>query len=118
MARAVPSVLMSTRSAWGVGVPVSVQLLLPGTGSVTPDGGATVAVLASVPVKLGLTKSVSWKLAVPPVASVPVVNVTVLEPGLYVAPFVAETNVVPAGRTSVTVAPVIVLGPLLVTVIV
>ena len=30
----------------------------------------------------------------------------------------AETNVVPAGKTSLTVAPVTVLGPLLVTVIV
>jgi len=70
------------------------------------------------PVAVGLMARVSWKLDVPPVASVPVMKVTVFVPESYVAPFVAETNVVPAGSGSLTVAPVTVLGPLLVTVIV
>ena len=37
-------------SACGVSVSVSVALLLPGVGSVTLPGGATVAVMASEPV--------------------------------------------------------------------
>ena len=41
------SVLVMDRSAWGVSVSVSVALLLAVLGSVTPAGGATVAVLAS-----------------------------------------------------------------------
>src|SRR5438876_405383 len=40
-----PSVLVIARSACGAAVSVSVALLLPGVGSVTPAGAATVAVL-------------------------------------------------------------------------
>jgi hypothetical protein len=45
-----PSVLVIDRSAVGVKVSVSVAELLAGVGSVAPAGGATVAVLTSVPV--------------------------------------------------------------------
>src|SRR6186713_2375336 len=45
-----PSVLVIARSAWGVRVSESVAELLPGVGSVTPPGAATVAVLLRVPV--------------------------------------------------------------------
>lgn len=46
----VPSVLVIDRSAVLMSVSVSDALLLPGVESVTPTGGATVAVLVSVPV--------------------------------------------------------------------
>src|SRR6185436_4081300 len=48
-----PSVLVICRSACGVSVSVSVALLLPGVGSVTPAGAVTVAVLLKVPVAAG-----------------------------------------------------------------
>ena len=44
-----PSVLLIDRSADAFSVSLSVAELLPGVGSVTPPGAATVAVLASVP---------------------------------------------------------------------
>src|SRR5262245_57593090 len=50
---AVPSVLVIDRSPSGVSVSVSVALLLPGTGSMIPDGTVTVAVFDSVPVAPG-----------------------------------------------------------------
>jgi len=106
------------RSALGVSVSVSVELLLPPVGSVTPTGAVTVAVLPSVPVSDWLMVRVSRKPSVSPVASVPVVKLTMPVPELKVAPFVAETKVVPVGKRSLTVAPVMVLGPLLVTMIV
>jgi len=46
---ATPSVLVIDRSALSLSVSVSVALLLPGVGSVTPDGAATVAVLTRLP---------------------------------------------------------------------
>src|SRR5215831_2996904 len=52
------------RSACGPATLVSVALLLPGTGSVTPTGGCTVAVLVSCPVvpagTVPLTVNVAW----------------------------------------------------------
>ena len=47
---AAPSVLVIDRFAVGTNVSVSVAELLPGVGSVTPAGGATVAVLTRLPV--------------------------------------------------------------------
>ena len=44
-----PSVLVIARSALAAIVSLSVAELLPGVGSVTPAGAATVAVLLSVP---------------------------------------------------------------------
>src|SRR5260221_8712516 len=43
------SALLTWRSALLVTVSVSVELLLPGVGSVVPEGGATVAVLITLP---------------------------------------------------------------------
>src|SRR5262249_52205419 len=48
-------VLMSVTSADGVIVVVSVEVLLPGFGSVVPAGGVAVAVFVSVPVAAGFT---------------------------------------------------------------
>src|SRR4029079_19791468 len=48
-----PSVLVIDRSTRGVNGSVSVAELLPGAGSITPVGAATVAVLVMVPVALG-----------------------------------------------------------------
>src|SRR6516164_907658 len=54
------------RSAWGVRVSVSVALLLAGLGSVTPAGGATLAVLSRVPVADGLIWTVKVKVTLAP----------------------------------------------------
>ena len=45
-----PSELVIDRFACGANVSVSVALLLPGVGSVTPAAGATLAMFASDPV--------------------------------------------------------------------
>src|SRR5437879_1933160 len=95
---------------------VSVDELLPGLVSVTPEGAATVAVLLTVPVRLGLMNTVSCKLVMSRDASVLVLHPFPTRRSSDLAPLVADTKVVPAGRTSLTVAPVTVLGPLLVTV--
>ena len=52
---------------------VSVAELLPATGSVTPPGAATGAVLLSVPVAAADTVPVAVNVAVPPGSSVTVV---------------------------------------------
>ena len=52
-AEATPSVLVTDRSALGVSVSVSVAVLSAGSGSVTPAGGVTVAVLVRLPVAAG-----------------------------------------------------------------
>ena len=48
---------------------MSLSLLLPGLGSVTPAGGATVAVLVRVPLAVGSTVPVSVMVTDCPVAS-------------------------------------------------
>src|SRR5262249_48099475 len=113
-----PSVLITPTSFCGVSVLLSVKLLLLGLGSTTPAGGVTEAVLARLPVSVGMIARVRLKLAVPPGPTAPVGKLTGLAPGSKVAPPVAVTKVVPEGSTSLTVAPVTLLGPLLVTVIV
>ena len=55
VAEVTPSVLVIDRSADAAKVSVSVAELLPGVGSVTPAGAATVAVLLRVPVALAET---------------------------------------------------------------
>ena len=106
------------RSAWGVSVSVSVAVLLAGSGSVTPAGGVTVAVLLRVPVAEGLIWTVKVKVTLAltgrstVVARVPVPlagPVTVPPPLLAVAVQVAA--VTPAGKGSDTLAPVTALGP-------
>lgn len=88
--------------------------LFAGTGSC--DVEVTVAVLLIVPEADVMTKSVT--VAVSPGAIVPSAHVTVLEPEQEPWDGVEETKLVPAGRTSVTLAPVAVAGPLFVTTIV
>ena len=45
--------MLTDTSAWGVSVLVSVALLLPGVGSITPTPAVAVAVLLRVPVADG-----------------------------------------------------------------
>src|SRR6516164_592258 len=110
------------RSAWGVSVSVSVALLLPGLGSVTPAGGLTVAVLVGGPVAVGAICTVKVKVTVtltgrstvvarPPV---PLLGPVTLPPPLL-AVAVQVAAVAPAGRGSERAAPVTSLGPLLLT---
>jgi hypothetical protein len=91
-----------------------VEELLPGTGSFDVD--VTVAVLPIGPATEVFTKRVT--VAVSPGAMLPSAHVTVVVPEHVPWDGVAETKLVPAGRTSVTVAPVAVPGPLFVTTIV
>src|SRR6187401_2432086 len=110
------------RSAWGVRESMSLTLLSPRSGSVTPAGGLTVAVLARRPVAEGLTRTVKVKLTLSltgrstVVARAPVPlsgPVTVPPPLLAVAVQVAA--VTPAGNGSDTLAPLTALGPWLLT---
>src|SRR5262245_16814601 len=110
------------RSARAVSVLVSVVVLSVGSGSVTPGGGLTVAVLVSRPVAAGLTWTVKVKLTLAPAgrstvvarAPPPLAGPLTLPPP--VAPANAqEAAVAPAGRGSETLAPVTSLGPALLT---
>jgi len=78
---------------------------------------ATVAVLATVPDVLGLLTT-SWTVATPLAGTAPREQLTVLVPEQDdpAGDGVAETNVVPAGRTSPTIAFAAGLGPAFVTV--
>src|SRR5580765_2429674 len=113
------------RSACGVSVSVSVELLLPGVGSVTPAGGVTEAMLAREPVAEESICTVKVKVTVAPTGKSTVVARPPLPPPgpLTAPPPVAPTNaqlppVAPAGRRSDTLAPLTALGPALLTVIV
>ena len=57
------------RFALGASVSVSVALLLPGFGSVTPTGAVTVAVLTSEPVADAETLQLAVYVTLPPVGS-------------------------------------------------
>src|SRR5438874_1399040 len=115
------------RSATRAGVSLSVDELLPGVGSVVPAGGVTVAVLTRLPVSDASVVPVTVKTTeLPtPLATFTVAARLLPEP---VAPLVTEalpvvldvqvTPVSPAGIASATLAPVTLLGPLLVTVMV
>src|SRR5438132_529391 len=78
-------------------------------------GAVTVAVLVSDPVAAGLTCAPMLKVALALGASVPNVHVTTFG-AVWLHPDDAPANVVPAGSVSVTVPPLEVEGPLLVTV--
>src|SRR5262249_51045770 len=117
-----PSDLVMARSAWGVSVSLSVALLLPGLGSVTPGGGATVAVLSRLPVAAGSIWTVKVKLTVAPTGRPAVAASAPLPPPgpRTAAPPVALANaqlppVAPAGSRSDTLAPLTALGPALLT---
>src|SRR5262245_59304259 len=110
------------RSARGVRLSVSVALLLPGVGSVTPAGARTVAVLVRLPVAEGLTWTVKVKVTVAPAGRLTVVARAPLPLSgpLTPPPPVASLNsqlpaVTPAGRGSEPLAPITALGPLLLT---
>src|SRR5262245_13354777 len=113
------------RSAWGVSVSVSVALLLPGSGSVTPAGELTVAVLVSRPgaagptwtVKVKVTVALTGRSTVVARAPLPLAGPLTLPPPLL-AVAVQVAAVTPAGKGSDTVAPVTALGPALLTVMV
>src|SRR5438132_431421 len=111
------------KSALGPRVSVSVALLLPGVGSVTPAGAATEAVLVSDPVAAGSMFPVRVYVAVPPTGRWSVVlmlPVPLAAPQLEPAD-ATHAQVAPvraAGTVSVTPAPMTELGPLLVTMIV
>jgi hypothetical protein len=98
--------------AGAVTVEVVVEVLLVRFGSVVVE--ETVAVLETVPAELGLTTT-SVIVAEPPEAIVPREQVTVPVPEQDPTDGVTDTNVVPAGRLSVTVTPAAELGPALAT---
>src|SRR4026208_719382 len=106
----------------GVNVSVSVAELLPGFGSVVPAGGVTVAVLTRVPVALADILQVTVKITEPPkgiftdALILPEPEAGPVAPPAYTAVQLAE--VIKAAKLSVTVAPVALLGPLLLTVMV
>lgn len=117
------AVLVIATSARGWVLLVTVVVLLPGSGSVTPVGGVTLAVLAIGPVAFAGTCAVTVNVAVPPFARLTVVlmlpvPLAVLQAEPDDAVHVQATPVSTLGMVSVTVAPVTGLGPSLVTVIV
>src|SRR5262245_19932579 len=106
-AAAWPSVLVTARSPRGVSVSVSVAVLLADTGSETPPGAVTVAVLASVP---GATVPVAVKVTVPPASRFTVrLMLPAPEAAMQLEPAEAAqvqvTPVMAAGNVSATVAP-------------
>ena len=102
---------------------VSVAALLDVSGSVTPFGAVTVAVLLSVPVAVDKMLHVAEKVARPPIGNVVIAALMMLPvPGaVHTAPKPAHDHEQPvsaAGNESDTVAPLAALGPLFVTTIV
>src|SRR5262245_13836439 len=95
-------------SAAGAAGPVSVALMLPGTGSLVPSGGVTVTVLLSVPVAAAGTRPVTTKLALVPTGSVTRASMSPLPlavPHAAPAPLAVQVQVNPAsgaGNTSCT----------------
>ncbi len=119
------SVLTMDKSPVGVRVVLSVEELLPGVGSFQPEGGVTVAVLDRVPLAEPLTVAVTVYTMVPPLGMVAtslmlppewLAEVTDAPPVVTTLVTLPETRL--AGRLSTMVAPVTVLGPPLVTVMV
>jgi hypothetical protein len=109
------AVLKMARSATGVTVTATLELLLPGVVSVVPAGTLTLAVLVSTP--LALPATLTWKVTVAdwPLAKVLVPEIR-LPAAVALIPAVGKILVMvpkPAGRVSVHVALVTGLGPLL-----
>src|SRR5438034_464483 len=102
------------RSATRWAVVVATAALLAALVSSRGLVAVTVAVLAIGPVAAGLMWTTIVKSCVAPAASVPKLQVTV--PAVVVQPALADTTRSCAGSTSVTVPPLEVEGPLLVTV--
>ena len=113
-----PSVLVTTMSAVGVNVSVSVAELLAGTGSVMPDPTDTEAELVSDPVAAAATVPVTVKVVVPPTGRLTVALMFPLPDaaGHVAPPVVAHVHVAPvsaAGNVSVIVEPGAADGPAL-----
>src|SRR6185369_9994415 len=115
------------KSATGAGVSVSVEVLLPGVGSVVPVGGVTVAVLTRLPVAAAEAVPLTVKtMKLPAPAAMFTVALRLLPeplPPLVTAavPVAADVQVTPlkiAGMVSAIEAPVTLLGPVFRTVIV
>src|SRR5262249_5351644 len=112
-------VLVSVTSADGVIGVVSVDVLLPGSGSVVPAGGVTVAVFVSVPVAAGLTVAVTVKVTAPPTGRFTVVAMSPAPPAVpqvAVPAVVAQVHITfwrnaGPGNVSMTVAPTTLVGP-------
>jgi hypothetical protein len=110
-----PSVLVIERSARGVSVSVSVDVLLAPVGSLLPAGAATLAVLTNEPVAFEEIVAVTVNVAVPEMARLmlalmlPLPDAGQLEPAVAEQLHVALVSV--AGNESVTVAPLITDGP-------
>ena len=109
---AAPSGQVTVREGVAVTAKVVVELLLAGFGSGVME--EAVAVLETVPDMLGLLTT-STAVATPLAGTVPREQVTVLVPVQDPCDGVAETNVVPAGRVSLTVTLAARLGPALAT---
>ena len=109
-----PSVFVIARSADAAKVSLSVAELLPGVGSVTPPGAATVAVLLSVPVAAALIVQLAVYVVLPPAGRL-TVSLMLPEPEAVHVPPPAPTHVHvhvrEAGNVSAAVAPVALLGP-------
>src|SRR4029077_772605 len=104
-------------------VSVSVALLFPGVGSVTPAGTLTVAVLATLPVAPAPMLATTVYVIVLPTGRLTVslilpLPLAVKPDALPLATAVKVSLATAAGKVSVTVAPVTLLGPLLLTTIV
>ncbi len=98
---------------------VSVALSFPAVGSVVPEGGATVAVLARLPVAEDDTVPVTIIVALDPEVRVAEVDTLLPLPEVGVHDAHDQlTPVIVAGTVSVTDAPDTSDGPLLVTTIV
>src|SRR5262249_41745739 len=108
----------TARSATGWTVVVVVTVLFKGLGSSVRL--ETVALFMIVPIAAAVGGTMMVTVTVALTFSVPMAAVTVPPDcaGGNPGPVAAETNVTPAGRTSVRVTPVASLGPRLVTVIV
>src|SRR5438876_651874 len=108
------ALLVIARIGSGSGGDVATEAVLAALVSSRGLVAVTVAVLAMGPVAAGLMCTTIVKSWVAPAASVPKLQVTV--PAVVVQPALAETKLTWVGSTSVTVPPLEVEGPLLVTV--
>ena len=113
------SVFVIERSAVGTEIAsVSVAVLFARLGSVTPAGAVTVAVFVRGPVAFAAIVETAVNVAVPPTGSVTwefILPVPFAVPQVPPAPpvHVHDTDEIPPGKVSVTVAPTTASGPAL-----
>ena len=113
--------MVIARSALPASASVSVAALLAGAGSLTPPGAATVAVLLSVPVAAAEIAQLAVYVALAPTGKLTVLLMLPEPLAVQVpppAPTQVHVQVRLAGNVSATVAPVTLLGPALLAVIV